>query len=157
MIDQLSMHEIVPSGKYKPRRRNQLRSEEHEAIIEAYYQEHISQKEIARRHRVTERLVSNLICESKAKPEKLRDLKAREKLATRRVQSIKEVVSDMQSNDRVIYNSQMVREQVRQSHDIKVSAKLTQAVMKKECHLSFIKAKKLQPGTNTEKTMVARQ
>ena len=29
--------------------------------------------------------------------------------------------------------------------------------MKKECHLSFIKAKKLLPGTNTEKTIVARQ
>ena len=107
------MQEIVPSGKYKPRRRNQLSSEEHEAIVDAYFQEHLPQKEIALRHRVTERLVSNLICESKSKPEKLRDLKAREKLATRKVQSIKEAVSDMQSNDRVIYNSQMVREQVR--------------------------------------------
>ena len=117
-IDQRFTHDIVPSGKYKPRRRNQLPSEEHEAIVEAYFHEHISQKEIARRHRVTERLVSNLICESKTKPEKLRDLKAREKLATRKVQSIKEVVSGMQSNDRVIYNSQMVREQVLQSHDL---------------------------------------
>jgi hypothetical protein len=53
------------------------------------------QQEIARRFRVTPHLVSNLVRDSKKKPEKLREVKAREKLATDKKQAIIDVVNTM--------------------------------------------------------------
>ena len=52
---------------------------------------------------------------------------------------------------------QMVRQQVKESFDIEVSNRQARQVLRHDCKLSFIKAKKLSVGTNTEKSRVLRQ
>ena len=69
------MEETWPGGKYRPRRRKELPLEEQEDIVDAYRTSFLPQKEIARRHRVTPQLVSDLVSESKKKPEKMREKK----------------------------------------------------------------------------------
>ena len=80
-IKKMSKEETVPAGKYRPKRRNELTATEQEEILDAYMQSHLTQSEIARRYRVTTRLVCNLYRESKKKPQKLRDAKEHEKQA----------------------------------------------------------------------------
>ena len=60
--------------------------------MKAYQVKYESQKEIARRFRVTEQLVSDLVCESKKRPEKLRDAKERLKLENRQKDAINAAV-----------------------------------------------------------------
>ena len=46
--------------------------------------QYIPQKEVARRFRVTEPLVSKLVCEAKSKPEKRREKAAREQMGSKK-------------------------------------------------------------------------
>ena len=50
--------------------------------------QYIPQKEVARRFRVTEALVSKLVCEAKSKPEKRREKAAREQMDSRKQAAI---------------------------------------------------------------------
>ena len=58
------------------------------SIVEAYTVQYIPQKEVARRFRVTEPLVSKLVCEAKSKPEKRREKAAREQMDSRKQAAI---------------------------------------------------------------------
>ena len=51
----------------------------------------------------------------------------------------------------------MVIQEVKESYDIEASNRQTRQVLRNDCNLSFIKAKKLSVGTNTEKSRVLRQ
>ena len=77
-IKQQAMLETVPCRKYRARRRHELSAEDEENIVRAYTQDYMTQKDVARKFRVTETLVSDLVRESRKKPEKLREKKMRE-------------------------------------------------------------------------------
>ena len=55
--------------------------EEQEQIADAYLKEHMPQKEVAQRHRVTVQLVRDLVAEAKAQPEKRLLAKAKQEQA----------------------------------------------------------------------------
>ena len=118
--------------------------------------QYIPQKEVARRFRVTEQLVSTLVCEARTKPEKLRKKMEADQLDHRKQVAIQETVSTMLKAGTVITSSKLVCQQVKALHDLEVSERSSQQVMKGICRLSFVKAKKLSPGTNTQKSQVLR-
>ena len=49
--------------------------EEIKAITDSYIVKHLSREDVARKFRVTQRLVSDLVCEFRTKPEKMREAK----------------------------------------------------------------------------------
>ena len=95
-------------------------------------------KEVARTFRVTEQLVSDLVCEARTKPEKLRVAKANEKLLSQKMASIEETVLSLQREDKEIHNASMVSLQVKDIYDLEVTEKLVRQVMSERCKLSFI-------------------
>ena len=66
----LRKEEIVPSGKYRARRRKEISLDEQQEIVEQYLGKHWPMKEIALKHRITNNLVMNLVQEARKKPEK---------------------------------------------------------------------------------------
>ena len=91
--------ECVPARKYRLRRRNDLTAAEQQQIVDSYVKEYIPQKEVARRFRVTPLLVSNLVTDSKKRPEKLREVKAREKLQVTQLEAIQSAVDGLRQQD----------------------------------------------------------
>ncbi len=82
-----------PAGrKYKKQRRRQLASADIERILLACDKGIQTQAEVARHFRVTSHLVSRLVVESEKQPEKLRELKQREK-DNQRAQNVVEHVA----------------------------------------------------------------
>ena len=75
----MRQEEIVPSTKYRPRRRNQLSLQDLDDIVSAYTNESITQKEVARKYRVSLQLVRDLVSESRNNPEKRRSAKEKVK------------------------------------------------------------------------------
>ena len=73
------MQEKPASRKYKHRRRCQLSSEEIEEIVAACDEGSLTQAEVAKKFKVKAALVHQLVKEAEKKPEKLRNLKQREK------------------------------------------------------------------------------
>jgi hypothetical protein len=65
--------------------------------------------------------VSNLVTDSKKRPEKLREVKAREKLRVMQQEAIQSAVSDLQREDKVISSSKMVQNIVNEQTDIELS------------------------------------
>ena len=98
----------MPARKYRLRRRNGLAAAEQQEIVDSYVKEYIPQKEIARRHRVTPALVSALVRDSKKKPEKLREVKEREKQQATQRAAIQTAVGGLQREEQVISSSKIV-------------------------------------------------
>ena len=67
--------------------------------MDSYVKEYIPQKEIARCHRVTPALVSALVRDSKQKPEKLREVKEREKQKATQREAIQTAVGGLQREE----------------------------------------------------------
>ena len=61
--------------KYKKRNLSELSSDDVAQILNSYLVDHQSQKEVARKFRVSAALVSRLVCRGKKEPNKLRELK----------------------------------------------------------------------------------
>ena len=89
------MLETIPSRKYRAKKRCELSAEDKDNIVRAYTQEYLSQKDVARRFRVNEMLVSNLVREARNKPEKFGEKKMREQQANRRRIGIMQTVAEM--------------------------------------------------------------
>jgi len=64
---------------YKKRHRKELSTTEIVDIVHSYVIECVSQAEVARKYRISAQLVGRLVAEARRRPEKLRDMKAREK------------------------------------------------------------------------------
>ena len=62
---------------------------------------------------------------------------------------IANTVTELQEAGRVISSAKIVCEQVMANYEMKVSEKKVRQVLKKDCQLSFIKAKKLAPQANS--------
>ena len=71
--------ETIPGPNYKPRRRRELSLKEQEQIVDEFLKKFWPQKEIARLHRVSVRLVSDLVCERRNNPEKMKLAKTKQK------------------------------------------------------------------------------
>ena len=69
--------------------------EEIEAITDTYIVKHLSREDVARKFRVTQRLVSDFICEFRTKPEKMREAKAHEKLLNQKMTAIEDTATVM--------------------------------------------------------------
>ena len=95
--------------------------------------------------------------DSKKKPEKLRDAKAREKLEVDQRAAIKEAVGSFTREGKAISSTKLVRDQVREDAGLEVGTKLVRQVLKTDLKLSFIKAKKFHPQTNSQRSLVLRQ
>ena len=63
--------------------------------------------------------------------------------------AIKQTVSEMQTAGKVIGSAMLVCQQVKDTHDMEVTMLEARQVMRKDCQLSYVKAKKLAAGTNT--------
>ena len=109
---------------YKPRPRRALSLKEIEAITEAYIVKMLPRKDVARQFRVTEALVSGLVCEARNKPEKLREAKAREKLLNQKITAIEEIATEMQQEEGGIQNALMVCNRVEEIYNLEVTEKL---------------------------------
>ena len=129
---------------------------EQETIVDEYVNKYVPQKEIALRHRVTVQLVRDLVSESKKMPEKLRDAKAREKLEDDQRAAIKEAVGNFTREGKAISSAKLVRDQVQEDAGLDVSTKLVRQVLKADCQLSFVRAKKLNPQANSDRSLVLR-
>ena len=68
-----------PGCQYKKRKRRELSSFEMQEIVHCYLNRHHTQSDIARLYRISHRLVSNLVIESKRWPAKMRNRKQTEK------------------------------------------------------------------------------
>ena len=124
VMKEAAQWETVPARKCRPRRRCELSAADIKSIVEAYTVEYIPQKEVARRFRVTEPLVSILVCEAKSKPEKLREKIAREQMDSRKQEAIQKTVLSMLKAGKVIANSKLVCQQVKVLYDLEVSERL---------------------------------
>ena len=78
-IKELNQKEMIPGPYYKPRRRREISLKEQDQIVNEFLKNFWPQKEIARLHRVSVRLVSDLVCERRNNPEKMKMAKAKEK------------------------------------------------------------------------------
>ena len=101
--------------------------------MDSYVKEYIPQKEVARRFRITPLLVSNLVTDSKKKPEKLREVKAREKLQVTQREAIQAAVGGLQQEDKVISSSKMVQSIVKEQTDANLSLKQIRLALRKDC------------------------
>ena len=115
------------------------------------------QQEIARRFRATPHLVSNLVRDAKKSLEKLRTVKEKEKQARNDRQAIQSAVLRMHEGRQLISSVQVVQKAVRDFSNLDVSHRLVRQVLRNECQLSFIKAKKVQPRANSDRCRVLRQ
>ena len=77
-------------------------------IVHCYFIKRVSQAEVAKRFKVTTALVSRLVVEAKLKPEKLRELKLKEKTQALAQLRTKQVTTDMLENGKSITNCLMV-------------------------------------------------
>lgn len=57
--------ENQPGRKYKPRRKSELDKEELDSILDSYFENQMQHQDIAKKYRVTNKLVRDLICEAK--------------------------------------------------------------------------------------------
>jgi hypothetical protein len=85
------------------------------------------------------------VCDSKSKPEKLRDLKSQEKQAVHAREAINQVANDMRRQGHVISSAKAVQVVVKDKTAIEVSVKLVRQVLRQDCQLGFVKAKKSNP------------
>ena len=58
---------------------------------------------------------------------------------------------------KTIESTIQVCQQVKETENVEVSRKMVASVMKKELHLSFLKAKKLNHQANSERALILRQ
>ena len=142
--------------KYRPRHRNNLTAAEQQQIVDSYVKEYIPQKEVARRFRITPQLVSNLVTDSKKRPEKLREVKAREKLRATQREAIQSAVGGLRQGEQVISSSKMVQSVVKEQTDAELSLKQIRLALRKDCRLGFVRAKKFQPRANSDRCLVQR-
>ena len=71
--------------------------------------------------------------------------------------AIEETATVLQREDRGIQNAMMVCKKVKDTYDLDVTEKLVRQVMRERCKFSFIKTKKMTPGSNSLKSILARQ
>ena len=151
------LRETVPCRQYRSRHRKLLSVSEQEKIVDEYVSKYFSQKEIARRFRVTVQLVRDLVKESRKKPEKLRLAKEQEKKMTEKRYAIKDAINSVKEESQAIYSTEVVKTRVKEKDGIEVSAKLVRQVLKTDYKHSFVRAKKLNPNANTDRSLVLRQ
>ena len=149
--------EQVPARHYKARHRNSLSWAEQLEIVEAYADHNIPQKEVARRFRISPQLVGSLVRDSKKKPEKLRVVKEKEKRQDEEKQAIQSAIAGMQRGKKLISSTKAVQEEVEGSSNLEVSARLVRQVLRQDCKLSFVRAKKFYPQANSARCRVLRQ
>ena len=101
--------------------------------------------------------MSRLVCEARAKPEKMREAKASQKLLSQKMAAIEETATAMQQEDSGIQNALMVCHRVKETYDLEVTGHLVRWVMRQRCKFSFVKTKKLPAGSNTAKSVILRQ
>ena len=106
---------------------------------------------------MTPQLVSDLVCESKKKPEKLREKKQMLKEAAEQRSIIVATVKSIQDDGSPIHNVQTICTKIKEDLDIDVGRKLVTSVMRKDLGLSFVMAKKLHPAANSARSLVLRQ
>ena len=88
--------------KYKKRRLPELSSDEVEKIIDSYKLGHYTQQEVARQFRVAPDLVQRLVYKAKKDPEKLRQMKQKEKERDQLNQKIATIAKEMHHDGRTI-------------------------------------------------------
>ena len=87
--------EKMSISKFKKRHRKDLSAAEIEAIVAASNEPFLMQKDIAIRFRITQTLASTLIREAKRKPEKLQNLRERERQLVAKKEAVETVVTAM--------------------------------------------------------------
>ena len=94
-----------------------------------------TQATVAKQFRVSEQLVFKLVKESVKKPEKLRELKQKEKDIERGHQAVEDVVSFQLERSIPIEKARQVQDQVEKRHGIAMSNAKVRQSMKKELGL----------------------
>jgi transposase-like protein len=149
--------ESVPARQYKARHRSSLSAAEQQEIVEAYADQYVPQKEVARRFRVSPQLVGSLVRDSKKKPEKLRAVKEKEKRLAEEKRAIQSAIAGMQRSRKLISSAKVVQDEVQGSSSFEVSTKLVRQVLRQDCQLGFVRAKKFYPQANSARCRVLRQ
>ena len=101
--------------------------------------------------------MSALVRDSKKKPEKLREVKEREKQQATQRAAIQTAVGGLQREEQVISSSKIVQSAVKEQADVELSLKQIRLALRKDCRLGFVRAKKFQPRANSDRCLVQRQ
>ena len=117
----------------------------------------ITQKDIARRHRVKPRLVFDLVREARCMPDKKREEKDKRKEATDRREAVRETAAAILAEGRPIASSSQVCLEVSANSNHEVSSKFVQRVLREDLKLSFVKTKRVLPQSNSARVLIQRQ
>lgn len=143
--------------KYRARRRRTVPLEEQDAIVELYLEKKVPQKDVARRFRVTERLVSDLVREARHKAGKKHEAKMKLKQQERERAAIVAAAGSFLESSLPITKSRQISEAILASENLVVRASKVRRVLKQDLDLSYVKAKKVHPQANTDRALVQRQ
>ena len=125
-----------------------------EAIVAAANEPFLMQKDIAIRFRITQTLVSTLICEAKRAPEKLQQLRERERQLVAKKEAVEAVVASMLAINKPIVGAKQVQAQVLETTGLTVVPSLTRHVMRKDLCMGYRRAKIVTVQSNSERCLV---
>jgi len=147
-----------PAGNYyKKRHRKELSTAEIVDIVHCYVIECASQADVARKHRISVQLVGRLVAEAKKKPEKLRDMKARQKQKQDASLAAEQLAAQMLERGESIRSCRQVQAQVEAQHPVGLSDKAVRQILKKEIGLRYRSARKVPTQANSQRCLVLRQ
>lgn len=104
---------------------------------------------MARKFRISIQLVSKLVVEARRQPEKLRDMKAKEKKQREAMKVTEQVASEMLKRNKSIRSCQQVQIEIKAQHQIELSKVAIRHVMRKELGLGYRTSSKVPIQANS--------
>ena len=126
-------------------------------IVDCYLHRHHTQSDIARLYRISHKLVSNLVIESKKWPGKLRDRKMAEKRKFNAGIAVVDAVEELMVDYKPVTSANLVQSKVLDMSRLKVPRPQIREIMRRECGLKYRRAKKNPTHINSERCLVLRQ
>ena len=136
-------------ARFKKRHLKQLPVEVRENIVKMYLEDHVYQKDIAKRYRISAALVSKLVKEAQEESTRNDDLRKKEAKEREEVNAIKQNVKEMLDKDIPITNADTVVKRVRISNGMEVTADKVKNIMKDELGLKYRIAKRIPTQANS--------
>ncbi len=143
--------------KTKKRSLKELPAAVRAEIVQLHEVEHMHQKDIAERFRVSSTLVGRLVKESVSQPEKQEQLVAKKQQEKQAREAIKAAVEEMLEGSVPIQKADMIVLRVNEHTDLEVRHEEVRSVLRNDLGLGYRIAKKVPIQSNSERCLVLRQ
>lgn len=114
-------------------------------------------QEIAKKFRVTPKLVRDLVVDAKRRQSKKYEEKTKRKEQEKKRIAVVRIATDILERGNTIQNSKEILDGLQSQYGLRSNPNNVRKILKKDLKLSYVKAKKVHPLANSDRVLVQRQ